>query len=367
VTPACTGLLATALVAVAFAGGVALSDQGLVPAGVSPKATRLCGDYSGLPPGDDGQAGMVWIPPAESSVGADHAYPEEAPVVRVHLDGLWMDRHPVTNAQFARFVKATGYVTQAEQGDPGNGVVPGSVVFVPPDLIEGTPGAWRFVPGANWRHPAGPDSDLRGRANHPVVQVSFDDAQAYARWAGRELPSEAELEIAARGGLQQATYAWGEQVPAASSAASPAQPFTAGSYPANTWQGEFPYENQALDGYSGTSPVGCFAANGYGLFDATGNVWQWTRSWYRPGHALSPAGELLEPDAGTSLDPRQPGVPVRVIKGGSHLCAPNYCQRYRPAARQAQDPALGTSHLGFRTVLHLRPQRGRPTEPARSR
>ena len=342
-TPACTGLLATALVAVAFAGGAALSRTEASALDAAAEAPRLCADYSGLPAGDGPHKGMVWIPPGEGSVGADHAYPEEAPAVQLRIEGFWMDRHAVTNAQFAQFVKATAYVTQAEQGNATQGLAPGSVVFVPPDLIEGTPGAWRYVPGADWRHPAGPGSDLRGRANHPVVQVSFNDAQAYARWAGRELPSEAEMEIAARGGLRQASYAWGEQAPSAD------------FLPANTWQGEFPYENQVLDGYSGTAPVGCFAANGYGLFDATGNVWQWTRSWYRPGHPLTAEGALMEPDAHSSLDPRQPGVPVRVIKGGSHLCAPNYCQRYRPAARQAQDPELGTSHLGFRTVLHAPP------------
>jgi formylglycine-generating enzyme required for sulfatase activity len=340
VTRSCTGLLATALVTVAFAGGAALSRAGATAPGAASAAKRLCADYNGLPDGAGPLQGMVWIPAGEGSVGDDHAYPEEAPAVRLRIEGFWMDRHAVTNAQFARFVQATGYVTQAERGDAAQDLAPGSVVFVPPDPLEGTAGAWRYVVGANWRHPAGPGSDLRGLANHPVVQVSFNDALAYARWAGRELPSEAELEIAARGGIQQASYAWGEQ--------APGEHF----FPANTWQGEFPYENRALDGYSGTAPVGCFAANAYGLFDATGNVWQWTRSWYRPGHQSTSEGALLEPDALSSFDPRQPGVPVRVIKGGSHLCAPNYCQRYRPAARQAQDPGLGTSHLGFRTVLH---------------
>ena len=273
---------------------------------------------------------MVWIRGGRFTMGASDAYPEEAEPIAVSVGGFWIDRYDVTNAQFAAFVQATGYSTLAER----NG---GSVVFVQP--TDRQPGVWRFVSGANWRHPQGRGSDLEGRANHPVVQVAYEDALAYARWAGRELPTEAQWEFAARGGLDQQRYVWG------SNATSNGKPM------ANTWQGEFPFRNTATDGYPGTSPVGCFPANGYGLYDMAGNVWQWTSTSYRPRHdRIAVGNDPADPSQAQGFDPRQPGVPTLVLKGGSHLCAPSYCLRYRPSARQAQEPGLATSHIGFRTV-----------------
>uniref|UniRef100_UPI003CC81579 SUMF1/EgtB/PvdO family nonheme iron enzyme n=1 Tax=Pseudomonas sp. P1B16 TaxID=2986074 RepID=UPI003CC81579 len=260
----------------------------------------------------------VWsaLPGGTFSFGSDRFYSEEGPPHRAKVSAFWVDVHPVTNAQFARFVQATGYVTQAEQGIDAQAApdlpdplrVPGAMVFKQGAQVL-RPG-WQFVAGANWRHPLGPGSHWHDRANHPVVQVTLRDAQAYARWAGRTLPSEAQLEYAMRGGLQDADFSWG-------TAERPN-----GNPMANTWQGQFPYHNQALDGFTGTSPVGCFVANGFGLFDAGGNVWELTRSGYRPGHdeardaALDPTGPAL----GDSYDPVQPGTPVVVIKG-VHTCA----------------------------------------------
>jgi formylglycine-generating enzyme required for sulfatase activity len=296
---------------------------------------------------------MAWIPAGSFAMGSDTHYAEEAPVQRVAVDGFWIDRHPVTNAQFARFVAATGYVTLAERPVPRErhpGLadalrVPGAAVFVVParggsarDPLEW----WRYVPGADWRHPAGPGTSIERAGNHPVVNVAFADALAYARWAGRDLPTEAEWEFAARGGLEGAEYAWGDEL----------RP--GGRWMANTWQGRFPFDNTGEDGFVGPSPVGCYPPNGYGLYDMAGNVWQWTRDWYRPGH-----------DPGEAVDPRGPPGPAalplhgpaRVIKGGSFLCSPDFCARYRPSARQPAEEDLGASHIGFRTVLRAgRPQ-----------
>lgn len=309
----------------------------LTPMAVEASADHgLCEAYAGLPATEGTHDGMVRVAGGRFEIGADDAYPEERPSLPAEVRGFWIDRHPVTNAQFARFVAATGYVTTAER-PAAAGEVPGSAVFEPP--AHGRPGGWRYVPGADWRHPGGPGSDLDGRSNHPVVQVSYDDALAYARWAGRDLPTEAEWEYAARGGLKGQRYAWGSEV----------RP--EGVYRANTWQGEFPLNNTQEDGYAGTSPVGCFRPNGFGLYDMAGNVWQWTSSWYRPGHQAGSNGRLAETPAAGSGDPRQPGTPVRVIKGGSHLCSPDYCLRYRPSARQPQATSTATSHVGFRTVL----------------
>lgn len=297
-----------------------------VPRGSEPScaADASTSTAAGAPPG------MVWIRGGRFTMGASDAYPEEADPIAASVDGFWIDRYDVTNAQFAAFVQATGYSTLAERK-------PGSVVFVQP--TDRQPGVWRFVSGANWRHPQGPGSDLEGRANHPVVQVAYEDAFAYARWAGRELPTEAQWEFAARGGLERQRYVWGAD------AAPNGKPM------ANTWQGEFPFRNTGNDGYPGTSPVGCFPANGYGLYDMAGNVWQWTSTWYRPRHDSAVVGnDPADPSQAQGFDPRQPGVPTLVLKGGSHLCAPSYCLRYRPSARQAQEPGLATSHIGFRTV-----------------
>jgi len=300
---------------------------------------------------------MVWVPGGTFLMGADHHYAEEAPAHRVSVDGFWIDRYTVTNRDFAAFVKATAHVTVAERTvDPADYpgarpdmLQPASSVFIKPQHRVDLANPylwWTYVPGANWRHPQGPSSSVKRRPDHPAVHLAWDDAAAYAAWAGKEIPTEAEWEYAARGGLAGATYAWGEE-------------FTPGGrWMANTWQGEFPVENTRADGYEGTAPVGQFPPNGYGLFDMIGNVWEWTSDWYNrrhdaPEHACcgvsNPRGGMQE----HSYDPEQPGVriPRKVIKGGSHLCAPNYCRRYRPAARMAQAVDTSTSHLGLRCIV----------------
>ncbi|HWC75003.1 MAG TPA: formylglycine-generating enzyme family protein [Gemmatimonadales bacterium] len=303
---------------------------------------------------------MLWIPGGTFLMGSDRHYPEEAPAHRVRVDGFWMDRTPVTNHEFRRFVDATGYVTFAEVApDPNDypGALPhmlkaGSLVFQPPCGpvdVRNWSQWWEFRFGADWRRPYGHQSSIDGWDEHPVVHVAFKDAAAYARWAGKELPTEAEWEFAARGGLDGAEFAWGDE-------------FTpAGRYMANTWQGEFPHENLRSDGYERTSPVTAFPPNGYGLYDMIGNVWEWTADWYTRRHTAGPLtpqgpGVVENPRGGVeneSYDPQLPNIriPRRVIKGGSHLSAPNYCQRYRPAARHAQQIDTSTSHLGFRCIV----------------
>lgn len=302
---------------------------------------------------------MSWVPGGAFQMGSADFYPEERPVHRVRVDGFWMDDYPVTVAEFRRFVQATGYVTVAErpldpadypEADPAL-LVPGALVFQrtagPVDLRDYR-NWWTYVPGASWRRPDGPGSDNRGRAGHPVTQVAYEDTASYAAWAGKELPTEAEWEYAARGGLDGAVYAWGDEFA------------PAGQMMANTWQGNFPWQNLLTDGYDGTSPVGSFPANGYGLCDMTGNVWEWTRDDFTPRHRVAEA-------AGGCCAPRSPRVsvaassgvgaepgshlPRKVIKGGSHLCAPTYCLRYRPAARQGEEIDTATCHLGFRCVV----------------
>jgi formylglycine-generating enzyme required for sulfatase activity len=283
-------------------------------------------------------------------MGSDRHYPEEAPVREVTVDGFWMDEHPVTNLEFMRFVKVTGHVTLAEQppeperypGAKPELLFAGSVVFErsagPVDLSNHF-NWWTWMRGADWRHPGGPESNLHGRERHPVVHVAYPDAEAYAAWAGKELPTEAEWEFAARGGLEGAEFAWGDEL------------MPKGRPMANTWQGEFPYENTLADGYEGTSPVGRFPANGYGLEDMIGNVWEWTTDWYAAAHDATAPCCGADPRA-ASVDPDDPAaIPRKVMKGGSHLCAPNYCRRYRPAARMAQAIDTSTSHLGFRCVV----------------
>ncbi|QDH70443.1 formylglycine-generating enzyme family protein [Marilutibacter alkalisoli] len=302
--------------------------------------------------------GMVWVPPGEFRMGSDYHYPEEAPAHPVEVDGFWMDIAPVTNAQFRRFVEATGYVTFCEvppneadypNADPAL-LVAASVVFVPPPHRVGLHDHyqwWQLVPGADWRHPQGPDSSIDGRDDHPVVHVAYADIEAYARWAGKQLPTEAEFEWAARGGGGDSEYAWGDELA------------PGGKHLANTWQGEFPWQNLAEDGHIGTSPVGAYPASAYGLVDLIGNVWEWTCDWYSPRHpqaALKACCIPSNPRGGArdaSYDPAQPHIriPRKVMKGGSHLCAPNYCQRYRPAARMSQPVDTSTSHLGFRCVV----------------
>ncbi len=299
---------------------------------------------------------VVWVPGGTFLMGSDKHYPEERPAHHVTVDGFWMDRHPVTNERFARFVAATGHVTFAEI--PPNpldypGALPGmlyagSLVFVPPTGPVDTRDVsnwWQYIRGADWRHPYGPESSIDGLAEHPVVHVTFADAEAFARWEGRTLPTEAEWEFAARGGLDGAAYAWGDEfVPD-------------NRILANTWQGEFPWQHASKDGYERTSPVGAFPPNAYGLYDVIGNVWEWTTDWYQPRHPneatkaccipRNPRG----PRAEDSYEPGQPSqIPRKVLKGGSHLCAPNYCRRYRPAARFPEPVDTSTCHVGFRCI-----------------
>lgn len=292
-------------------------------------------------------------------MGSDNHYPEEAPAHPVEVDGFWMDASPVTNAQFLRFVEATGHVTFCEiapdasdyPGADPTMLTPASVVFVPPSHRVSLGDHylwWQFVPGADWRHPQGPGSSIAGRDDHPVVHVAYSDIEAYAAWAAKQLPTEAQWEWAARGGAGDTEYAWGEELA------------PDGKHLANTWQGEFPWQNLAEDGHVGTSPVGAYPANAYGLSDMIGNVWEWTGDWYSMRHA-EPAAKACcipsNPRGGAreaSFDPAQPHIriPRKVMKGGSHLCAPNYCQRYRPSARMSQPVDTSTSHLGFRCVVH---------------
>jgi formylglycine-generating enzyme len=287
---------------------------------------------------------MAWIPEGEFLMGSEEFYPEERPVRRVAVDGFWLDERPVTAAEFRRFVRETGYVTVAERPlDPGNYpdadpelLVPGSLVFrrtTGPVPLDDFRNWWEYVPCAYWKRPGGPGTTINGRDRHPVVHVAFEDAEAYAAWAGKELPTEAEWEFAARGGLDGAVFAWGDEH------------FPGGKPAANTWQGRFPWENLKLDGFEGTSPVGSFPPNGYGLFDMTGNVWEWTTDFFAPA-ADDQAPTCCAP-------PLVPGesIPRRVIKGGSHLCAPNYCLRYRPAARQGEAVDTSTGHIGFRCIV----------------
>jgi formylglycine-generating enzyme len=302
--------------------------------------------------------GMAWVPGGAFAMGSADFYPEERPVHRVAVDGFWMDRHPVTIRQFRRFVEQTGHVTVAERPlDPCDYpeadrdlLVPGSLVFRPADGpvdLRNWANWWEYVPSASWSHPEGPRSGVAGRQRHPVVHVAPEDAEAYAAWAGKALPTEAEWERAARGGLEGAAFAWGDKFA------------PDGRMMANTWQGEFPWQNLRTDGYERTSPVGSFDPNPYGLYDMTGNVWEWTADFFTPHHAddaVSPCCVPQNPrvaDGHDSLVPDQPGahIPRRVIKGGSHLCAPNYCLRYRPSARQAEAVDTSTAHIGFRCVV----------------
>jgi formylglycine-generating enzyme required for sulfatase activity len=290
-------------------------------------------------------------------MGSNDHYPEEAPVRSAEVGDFWIDEHPVTNAEFAAFVADTGHVTLAEvapdprdyPGMPPEMAQAGSAVFTPTDgpVRLDDPGQWwRFVFGADWRHPLGPGSGIDRIMDHPVVQVAHVDAAAYAAWAGKALPTEAEWEFAARGGLEGAPFAWGEELA------------PEGRAMANTWQDRFPFENLAEDGWARTSPVGSYPPNGYGLCDMIGNVWEWTDDWFtrevaEPGKACCGPPRARVGQQAESHDPATPQfrIPRKVMKGGSHLCAPNYCQRYRPAARYAQPVDSPTSHIGFRCVV----------------
>lgn len=330
--------------------GLSLAILGLLGAcGVKVEPPQACQADPTLPDPADPTAGMVRLAGGVFAMGAAPEHSEEGPPRQVRVGDFWIDRTEVTNAAFARFVAATGYVTLAERpldpvAYPGltpDQRQPASLVFVGAGAAGGDPTAWwRIVPGADWRHPEGPGSSIDGKEAWPVVHVAWEDAQAYARWLGRDLPTEAEWEYAARGGLEGARYAWGDD------------PAPAGDAKANTWQGVFPVVDSGADGHKAqAAPVGCFEANGHGLYDITGNVWEWTSDWYRPG--LAPAAVMARggPPRAMSRDPDEPGQPKHVIKGGSFLCADNFCFRYRPAARAPGPHDGGAAHIGFRTVL----------------
>jgi formylglycine-generating enzyme required for sulfatase activity len=306
---------------------------------------------------------VCWLPKAEMChlpggtfrMGSDNHYPEEAPAHTVTVKEFWIDKYAVTNEQFDRFVQKTNYVTVAERipraedypGAKPEMLRPASVVFRKPERrvdLGNHYNWWSYIPGADWRHPEGPNTSICDRMQHPVVHIAHEDAEVFAKWIGKELPTEAEWEFAARGGLDGAPYAWGDE-------------FTPdGRQMANTWQGEFPWQNLVADSYEGTAPVGQFPPNGYGLFDMIGNVWEWTTDWYSPHHPAQKAccgGAVARENREQSYDPALPGIkiPRKVIKGGSFLCAPNYCRRYRPAARMAQPIDTSTCHVGMRLII----------------
>ena len=315
---------------------------------------------------------MAWVPGGEFSMGcADprgvpfgggDAMADARPVHRVRVKGFWMDIHEVTNESFGKFIAATGYVTVAERkpraedfpGAPPENLVPGSIVFTPPNepvpLRDQTGAAhlrwWAYVPGASWKHPLGPGSDISDRPQEPVVHVAFEDAVAYARWAGKRLPTEAEWEFAARGGLAGARYPWGDDF------------LPAGRWMANTWQGRFPGQNTAEDGYPGLAPVGRYPANAYGLFDMSGNVWEWCSDWYRPDTYAAAAARgdqpTVDPDGPEdSHDPNEPGQPKKIQRGGSFLCSDQYCSRYIVGTRGKGEVSSSTNHIGFRCVRDI--------------
>lgn len=317
-------------------------------------------------PAGDPPPGMVWIPSGEFSMGcADprgkpyggtDPMVDARPIHRVRLDGYWIDARPVTNADFAKFVAATGYTTVAERplrpedfpGAPPEALVAGSIVFTPPPEavpLRDTPTShlqwWAYVPGASWKHPQGPESSIEGHDDDPVVHVAYEDAEAYAAWANKRLPTEAEWECAARGGLAGTRFPWGDEF------------IPEGKWMANTWQGQFPIENTAADGFAGIAPAGSYPPNGYGAFDMSGNVWEWCSDWYRPDTYASAArrGVVENPRGpGDSLDPQEPNQPKRVQRGGSFLCSDQYCARYIVGSRGKGEVSSGTNHLGFRCV-----------------
>jgi len=295
--------------------------------------------------------GMVRVEGGTYGMGSDEFYPEERPVHRVAVDDFWIDEHPVTAADFRRFVRDTGYTTVAERPlDPADYpdaepelLVPGSLVFRKssgPVSLDDFRNWWEYVPGAFWKKPGGPGTTINGRDRHPVVQVTYEDAEAYAAWAGKSLPTEAEWEYAARGGLDGARFAWGdEEVPNETRMA-------------NTWQGDFPWRNSKEDGFEGTSPVKSFAPNGHGLYDMCGNVWEWTTDFFTMRHSDEVERPCCVPHNPRVTSPQlEEAIPRRVIKGGSHLCAPSYCLRYRPAARQGEAVDTSTGHIGFRCIV----------------
>lgn len=319
------------------------------------------------PPPQTAPDGMVWIPGGEFSMGAQdspdmkevgmQATRDSRPIHRVYVDAFWMDKNDVTNEEFARFVQATGYKTVAERkpraedfpGAPPENLVAGAVVFSPPDHpvpLNDHFQWWSYAPGANWRHPEGPKSNLKGREKYPVVDIAYEDAEAYTKWAGKRLPTEAEWEFAARGGLSGKPFVWGDDF----------RPN--GKWMANTFQGRFPIKDTGEDGHAGITAVAQYAPNGYGLYDMAGNVWQWTSDWYRPDYyaqLASIGGVARNPQGPTSsLDPAEPGQKKRVMRGGSFLCTDQYCSRYIVGTRGKGEVSTGTNHLGFRCVISAR-------------
>lgn len=356
--------LAVAAGAAAAVGGLAWwSNERRVDAASDAERKAVAEAKAGkAPDGDEGRRmqvadrpapgpapeGMVWIPGGRFWMGCeDERMGDARPFHEVELDGYWIDKTEVTNEQFEKFVKATGYITVAERkpdpkdfpGVPLENLVPGSLVFTPPDHEVGLDNHvvwWRYVPGADWRHPEGPGSDLKGREKHPVVHVCWNDAAAYAKWAGKRLPTEAEWEFAARGGLDGKRFVWGDELM-----------LTGGKWAANIWQGRFPAENTKADGYVRTAPAGSYPPNGFGLHDVAGNVWEWCADWYRPDYYRgSPVRNPKGPD--DSHDPNEPGVPKRVQRGGSFLCSDLYCVRYIPGSRGKGEVNTGLCHVGFR-------------------
>lgn len=310
------------------------------------------------PPGPAPDLDMIWIPGGTFTMGSNHHYPEEAPAHNVTVGGFWIDRFQVTNVKFRKFSQATGYITVAERiptledypgADPAD-LVAGSVVFSPPPgrvAMDDHYRWWAWRPGANWKQPEGPGSTIQGREKHPVVHLAWEDVSAYAAWAGKSIPSEAEWEFASRGGHDGWNFAWGDELA------------PKGKMLANYWQGEFPWQNLALDGFERTAPVGSFPPNDFGLFDMIGNAWEWTADWYA-GHSeiqrsCCSCAEVDQRGASReqSIDPAAPGAPTprKVLKGGSFACAENYCQRYRPAARMNHPIDTGTNHITFRCIV----------------
>jgi sulfatase modifying factor 1 len=327
-------LLMSLLVVAAVAGGALLARR----ENAAPVAQTAVAKSCHLAATDAAHPGMVWVPGGSFTMGSDQAFPEEGPARGAATAGFWMDQTEVTNAQFAAFVAATGYRTLAERGvrqgnAPDAPVIAGSAVFRPrggPEVMRDFVNWWQFEAGADWRHPDGAQSSITGLEQHPVVHIAYEDAEAYARWKGRSLPTEEQFEFAARGGGRKNA---------------------AGEFAANSWQGMFPTVNTAADGFAGTAPAGCFEANPFGLHDLIGNVWEWTRSPYYERHDF--AAKAAHP---LGFDPTQPEEPaVAVLKGGSYLCSPDYCMRYRPEARIGQSRGLGASHIGFRTVEAMIP------------
>ena len=369
--------IAIVLIAVGIAAGIVFAELSRKPGQPAPPTAgdgasmpaAPASDFEPTQPGDaaaPGPApeGMTWIPGGEFSMGAVDPLGQDAnivgmqatedsrPIHRVRVNGFWMDKTEATNRQFAEFVKATGYLTVAERtpraedfpGAPPENLVAGSVVFTPPDHavpLDTHFRWWSYVRGANWRHPSGPESDLKGRDEFPVVHVAYEDVEAYAKWAGKRLPTEAEWEFAARGGKSGQVYPWGNEF------------LVDGEFMANTHQGHFPDEDTHADANGGIARVASYPANGYGLFDVAGNVWEWTSDWYRPDYyaELARSGVARDPRGpDTSYDPSEPGTQKRVHRGGSFLCTEQYCSRYMVGTRGKGEPSTGTNHLGFRLV-----------------